>query len=265
MIHKKKSPIKYLYLFPIFCLLGIFKSYPTQSQSKESCLHNIYTAYIQGKINVWEQNVLILDQLLNIREASIDILYQQALSEYGLVAYFLSTKQKNKAEKYLEMTERHCQHLIALKNNCAEYYALKSALFGYRTALAPYKAIFYGPKSVDALEKGFALNKNSPPVWLEKGNSLYFRPKIFGGNKEEAIHCYSIAIKLFETMLSKDISINNWLYLNTLVSLARAYESVENYQEAKNVYEKILKREPLFLWVSKELYPMCLKKIINRS
>jgi len=81
---------------------------------------------------------------------------------------------------------------------------------------------------------------------------------MFGGDKAEAIKLYQKSIVLME---KSNLSTNNWFYLNTLIILAKAYISIDQYNNAKLLYEKALRKEPDFIWVKKVLYPRLLKQM----
>jgi tetratricopeptide (TPR) repeat protein len=68
---------------------------------------------------------------------------------------------------------------------------------------------------------------------------------------------YSRAITLLEADM-KDI--HRWLYLNTLVSLAKSYQETGNRAMAIITYQKALDYEPDFKWVKEDLLP----KVLNQ-
>jgi hypothetical protein len=53
----------------------------------------------------------------------------------------------------------------------------------------------------------------------------------------------------------------DWNYLSLMVTIAQAYEAIDENVKAKLMYEEILKFEPGFTWVRDELYPQFLKKL----
>jgi hypothetical protein len=75
---------------------------------------------------------------------------------------------------------------------------LAGAFYGYKIALAFYKAPFYGPKSMSHIDKAIELDKAEPMAYIEKGNSLYYRPAVFGGDKMEGLTYYQRALKLMD-------------------------------------------------------------------
>jgi tetratricopeptide (TPR) repeat protein len=64
---------------------------------------------------------------------------------------------------------------------------------------------------------------------------------------------YEKAVELFES--APERTRENWMYLNCLAGLGTAYENTRKYEEAGNVYRKLLKLEPSYRLVKEELYP----------
>ena len=70
----------------------------------------------------------------------------------------------------------------------ARDFALLAALWGYRAAEAPpWKLPVYGLRSDRLLERARALDPDEPYVLLVEGQSLLYRPGLFGGSPEEAL------------------------------------------------------------------------------
>ncbi|MDX1420927.1 MAG: hypothetical protein R3181_13260 [Rubricoccaceae bacterium] len=69
----------------------------------------------------------------------------------------------------------------------ARELALVAAHWGYRTAnAAPWQVPFYGRRSEGALAQARALDPNEPYVLLVEGQSLLYKPGIFGGDAAAA-------------------------------------------------------------------------------
>ena len=70
----------------------------------------------------------------------------------------------------------------------ARSLALLSALWGYRTASAPVvKMAAYGRRAGSLIDEAKALDATDPYVLLVEGQSLLFRPRLFGGSVERAL------------------------------------------------------------------------------
>jgi tetratricopeptide (TPR) repeat protein len=102
------------------------------------------------------------------------------------------------------------------------------------------------------------IGPDSPQGWIEKGNALFYMPKMFGGSKEKALESYNKAIQLMEK--EPEMISRNWMYINVLMILGQSYEETDNLQLAKTTYEKILKIEPGFTYMRDEIYPSFQKK-----
>lgn len=73
----------------------------------------------------------------------------------------------------------------------ARDFALLAALWAYRAAEAPpWKLAVYGMRSDRLLERARALDPEEPYVLLVDGQSLLYRPGLFGGSGERALHVF---------------------------------------------------------------------------
>jgi hypothetical protein len=86
--------------------------------------------------------------------------------------------------------------------------------------------------------------------YIEKGNSLMYRPAVFGGNKNEALALYRKALKLTE---EKNQSKCNWqLMLLRAFILKGLYETGQN-EEARKFSEAMQKDYGQMDWVKEFL------------
>ena len=78
-----------------------------------------------------------------------------------------------------------------LADASAPELALLSGLWGYRVMEASiFKIPTYGTRATRLLEQAQALDPEDPFVLLVEGQSLLFRPALFGGDPEAALHCF---------------------------------------------------------------------------
>lgn len=211
----------------------------------------IYEAYILNQMPQWERSL----QEMEIRYRThpgqallVDIL----LAQYGLTGYYLGVEQKDKAAYQLDRAMERLERMGKEGGQEALVYALSSAFTAFRIGLRPIRAMQLGPRSYRLLEQALEADPLHPQVWIEKGNSAFFTPSMFGGNKQEAIEHYKKAISLLESGMPNNY---RWLYLSTLVSLANAYEQTAQKELAIQTLEKALAYEPRFKWVKEEMLP----------
>lgn len=212
----------------------------------------IYQAFVDDRMDSWKE---VLNQMEQDYAQSSDpvLLFDLLEAEYGYTGWLVSEKKKKEAEELLISAERHMSQLADQGLDNARVYSLKGAFYGFQIMLEPARAPKLGRLSMEANEKAMDLDPGEPQVWLERANMDYYRPVIFGGSKKKAVPMYEKAVELFES--SPGSTRENWMYLNSLVGLAVAYENTRNISEAGKVYRKILELEPSYKYVKEELYP----------
>jgi tetratricopeptide (TPR) repeat protein len=176
---------------------------------------------------------------------------------YGYVGWAMGQDMKRKVRDYLKKGDKIIDELLEKHPGWPELYAFKGAFFGFKIGLSPMKAVVLGPESMKNIDRAVEMGPGYPQGWIEKGNALFYMPKMFGGSKEKALEAYQEAIRLLET--DPEELLNNWMYLNVLTILAQSYEKIDQLENAKITYEKILEIEPGFVYVRDELYPSLLK------
>lgn len=216
----------------------------------------IYNDFISNNMAKWKTTI---DQM-NLQKAKTnDFILELVNYQYGYIAWCIGNDKTDEAEMYLELAEKNVELLEKQSYKMSYINAYKSALYGFELGLAWYKAPFLGPKSVQFSEDAMKLDKNNPFGYIQYANAQYYMPETFGGSKTVAIDYYKKA----QIIMEKDVfyTQNNWNYLSLLTTIAQAYTEINNYSLAKQYYEKIIKIEPNYTWVKKELYPNLLKKI----
>ena len=228
-----------------------------QAQEYQS---QIYQYYLEGKMGQWKKVMEEMNKEFE-QTASMELLYEITEAEYGYIAWCLSVKEKTEAARMLDEADGHIETLLKWQPKNPRIYSLKGAMYGFRIQLKPLKAPSYGKISQETNDKAIQLGPGEPQAWMEKANIAFYKPKAFGGSKKEAVLLYEKAVRLYEA--SPERMHQNWLYLNCLVGLGMAYEKTDQIQAAGQVYEKVLRMEPSFKWVSEEVYPQFREKHLS--
>jgi len=240
----------------LFLLIFVFL-FSIKSFSQTNYKIKLYQAYINNHMDSFSV-VLKSMEMDNAKTKKIELLMEITTSQYAVIGYNTGLKNYKIAEEYLDKADANCEELLKSNPKWSEAYALKGALLGLRIGLSNFKAIYLGYQCINSINKAISLNGNEPLGWLEKGNMYNYAPSIYGGAKKKAISYYQTAIYLFEQTGTDKY---NWNYLNTHAVMARCYEKLGQYEQAKALYEKVLKIEPNYRWVRDELYPNLLKKM----
>jgi hypothetical protein len=202
-------------------------------------------SYRQGDVSPWPKLIAEMEAV-----RSTDLAWQIELVKalYGLIGYELGAKNKNLARVYVMKVDDYLGKLLDKYPGNAQLHAIDGAVYGYKIALSPYKAPFLGPKSMWHVEKAIALDSNNPAGYIEKGNSLQYRPAVFGGDKEEALRNYQKALKLMETRGEVKC---NWQHLLVQAFILKSLYELKRTQEAQAFLESLKKDYGSMDWIKK--------------
>ncbi len=216
----------------------------------------IYRAYISEEMDLWREAMDILEKE-HLRSGDINVLYELMLARYGYIGYSLGTGDETVAGEQIAIAEEQIGELSGHREFESSANAIQAALFAYRIAMAPWRALFWGRRSMNLINDAIGNDPGNPHGWIEHGNAMFYAPRSLGGSKYEAIKSYTKAIMLMEADM-KDV--HRWLYLNTLVGLAKSYRDTGNRAMALTTYRKALEFEPDFTWVRDRLLPELLNE-----
>jgi tetratricopeptide (TPR) repeat protein len=233
-----------------FLLLSIQVSFSQSSYSDP-----IYKAYSRGKMDIWFELMDTCQK--NVDPRNLEEQLELISYYYGYTAWLIGAEKHDIAEEYIDKSEEIINSLLDKSPENATLLAYKGAYIAFTIGISNFKAIYLGPKSIKYINKALELDPENIQGNIEKGNSMYYRPSVFGGDKREAITYYVKAVKNFE---EQGLVVNNWMYINTMTALGQAYEATDQLQLAKVCYEKIIRIFPNFMWVEEELYPDLLKR-----
>ena len=241
--------------FGCIALVCLFLSCTGLLHAQNSPREKVYQAFILDRMDNWDQ---VIGELRNRKENLSDKQLLELVNYYyGYIGWAIAKGLNNKASRYILEAEDLIDGLMVKHPEMPDLYAYKGALTGYKIGLNKMKAPFLGPESIKNINHAIETDSNSPQGWIEKGNALYYMPKMFGGSKEKALKAYNKAIQLMEK--DPERIAGHWMYLNVLMILGQSYEETENLQMAKITYEKALQVESDFVYLRDELYPSLLK------
>jgi tetratricopeptide (TPR) repeat protein len=235
-----------LFIF-IIAALPVFAQAPNR---QEQLQNQIYRSFVRGDVPLWERTIGEFEQLYRVRQEPA-VLYDLLLARYGFIAFSMENEPA-KARAQLDKAEKELEQLLRYTAYQSHAYAMQGAFLGFRISLRPVSAVILGPRSYSALNRAVEAGENNPVVWMEMGNSRFYTPSAFGGSKQQALEHYQRAVNLFEKNLPNN---QRWLYLNTLVGLAKSFEMTSQKAQAVATYRKALTIEPEFKWVRDDLLP----------
>jgi len=223
--------------------------------SQHNYRDSIYKAYSRGKMDKWFDIMETCEK--NVDKNNTEEQFELISYYYGYTAWLIGAEKHDAAEKYIDKSEQLIESLLEESPDNSTLLAYKGAFIAFEIGISKLKAIYLGSKSMKYINKSIELDPENIQGNIEKGNSMYYRPSGFGGDKTEAIKYYIKAVDGFE---NKNLNVNNWMYINTMTALGQAYEATDQIEQAKLCYEKIIRIYPNFMWVEDELYPDLLER-----
>lgn len=182
-------------LFLILLLCWSFLAATAQKKDLAYYQCTFFETYRLGKMASWPGLIAEMEKV-----KSNDLAWQTEMIKamYGFVGYQLGAKKKDLARVYVNKGDVYIEKLLKAHPKNARLHSFSGAFYGYKIALAFYKAPVYGPKSMYHIEKSIELDPAEPSGYIEKANSLMYRPVAFGGDKKAALAYYQKALKLME-------------------------------------------------------------------
>jgi len=235
----------------------IFSSLIIKAQDIYFYRSRIYDSYARGEMSGWRTAIEEMEKEYE-RSGSEELLHELVLSQYGFIGYCLKEDMKKEASWHLERALGNLEILKVSKPGSAELMALEGAFMGYEMGIHKLKAMILGPKAKEKIDGAVEKDPNIVRTLLEKANQLNFSPRIVGGDTEEAIEYYKKAVRLIEAD-TKNLG-KNWIYVNTVVVLANAYEQLGKNSLACALYEKLIDYDSNIKWVKDDLYRGCKEK-----
>ena len=239
-----------------FIITVVLLTSTTEAFAESPYKKNIYIAFINRDMTKWSNVIQSIEKSDNTNtvEQKLELINYY----YGYIGYLIGIKQFEPAEKLLTKGEKLIKQVLHDSPNNATAYSFKGTFIGFDIGINRYKAVYLGTESSFYVNKALKIDPENIQALIDKGNILYYAPRLLGGDKKEALVYFIKGVKIIEK--NKD-TFHNWVYLNLLSIIASAYEKTDNLKEAKLTYEKIIRNEPDIKWVKEDLYPNLLAKI----
>lgn len=162
--------------------------------------------------------------------------------------------RKGERRKLLDEAAEALRQSLAVAPRDAEAHALLGAIHGAQIGLTPWRAMTLGPRIAEAFRRAEELAPENPRVALQKGISLLFVPKAFGGGAEAAERELRRAEALFARE-GRGKEWPNWGRVDVLAWLGQARARQGDEKGARALYQRALALAPGHVWISGELLP----------
>ena len=197
-----------------------------------------YAAYLKASKTMWMKAIESAEA--EYGEQS----FERAMAMYGLLNNTMASKDENTFDEYVDPTIDLLKATIESRPDFGEPKAVLSSVYGLIMGYSPWKGILYGSKSSSYMAAAMKDQPDSPLVQKLYAGSKLYTPTMWGGSPEEAVKAYQKSISIYES----ENPTENWLYLDTLVGLALAYNKIEQSEKARETLNKVIELEPQHGW-----------------
>ena len=233
---------KFIKLGVVLMILPILSA---SAQKKDLAYYQcaFYESYRAGNMAPWPGLIAEME-----KAKSTDLTWQTEMVKamYGLVGYQLGAKNKDLARAYVDKADVYLEKLLKKYPLNARLHSLSGAFYGYKIALTFYKTPFWGPKSMYHIEKSIELDPDEPSGYIEKGNSLLYRPAVFGGDKVQALVYYKKALKLIEAHNNQKC---NWQQMLLRAFILKGLYETDQLEEANAFMQEMQKDYGSMDWI----------------
>jgi tetratricopeptide (TPR) repeat protein len=111
-----------------------------------------------------------------------------------------------------------------------------------------------GPRADGLMQQAIELSADNPRVWLLRGISNFYKPKLFGGGAAKAEQDLQKALELFAKGAPAP-PLPSWGHAETYVWLGQLYARDKQVTKAQAAYDRALELDPGLEWVRSKLLP----------
>jgi tetratricopeptide (TPR) repeat protein len=238
----------------LFITLFLFTLVP-EVYSESPYKKTFYNSFINREMYKWGN---VINTIENGKPmTTVDQKLELINYYYGYIGYLIGKKQYDTASPMINKGEKLIHQVLQVSPKNATAYAFKGSFLGFRMGMSKFKTFSLSRESLSDINRAYELDPHNVQALIGKGNILYYSPKLFGGDKEEALTYYLRGLRILEKNRDTD---QNWVYLNLLTNIALAYDKTDKPGDAKLTCVKILHNEPNYRWVKDILYPRLLEK-----
>jgi tetratricopeptide (TPR) repeat protein len=221
----------------------------------DSASREIEAANAAGDLDRLSNASAMLDRVLTATPNDRVLVYYRSLALYRSASQYMGRKRDDDAKKALEEADRLLEQ-IETKAPASDALALRSGVLGMLIGLSsnPLAGMTLGPRASDLVDRAMELDPKNPRVWLIRGMSAMFTPKMFGGGTDRAEIDLRKATELFAA--ERPVApAPSWGHADAYIWLGQALQKGEKIDAARAAYEKALELQPGNVWVQRTLLP----------
>jgi tetratricopeptide (TPR) repeat protein len=183
------------------------------------------------------------------------LLHYQGYALWREAGLLLGAENVDGAKPLLEAADEVLERSAA-KLPLPETYALRSSVLGQRigTSANPLSGMVLGPRASSQMERAEELGARNPRVWVVKGMSAMYTPKLWGGGLDKAEAALRQALVLFEQDRPR-APLPAWGRADAYIYLGQVLARQERRDDARAAFQQALALQPDNPWITKVLLP----------
>jgi tetratricopeptide (TPR) repeat protein len=164
-----------------------------------------------------------------------------------------TAKSEAEQDAFVDEAVKYAEQSLALDDKFADAHALLASCYG-RKAKGMLGGMKYGPKASKSMEQALALAPNNPRVLMLNATSLYFKPEMWGGDKQKALEHWQKAAEIFDASPKQQTLQPDWGHEEAYAWIGYAMLESGNTDGAKAAFDRALSLNPDYGWVKYDLY-----------
>ncbi len=170
--------------------------------------------------------------------------YYAALAAYRLA--LLARRDETRAWPYAQQCINRLNRVLVADTDSAEALALQSACLALQSNLDPWRSPLAAPLSRARSDKALKLAPDNPRVLLLGALAARERPRLFGGDSQQAFQLMQQSVSAFERSGAPARGLPGWGAADAFTYLAQDYLTQGRALAARNVLERALLVAPDF-------------------
>jgi tetratricopeptide (TPR) repeat protein len=222
-------------------------------------------ALIANAINQWDATQMQkarahFERLLAGKKHEALVHYYIGYCDYRLSTFYRQQLDKETAsvgmmKKFLDDAITHLEAAVKSSNKSADAYALLSSCYGQKIGAAPMLGMVLGPKAGMTMEAAMKMAPENPRVVLLDAIGVYYRPAMYGGDKDKGLAGFKRAAELFEKQKIADPLQPDWGHAEAYAWIGVAGLDKNDKTAARQALDRALAIDPDNGWVKNSLYP----------
>jgi len=184
--------------------------------------------------------------------------YYASLAAYRLAN--LLGGARDSARTSLQNAIDHIEIALERSSDEAEILSLAGGCYGRMIGFSGMKAMSYGPKSSRLHQRALKLDPNNPRVLLFSAIDLFYKPGLFGGEKEKALQRTRQAALGYSVYENREISQPTWGHPDAFAWTGFIHQELGEVDQAEMAYGKGLEINPEYGWIKHVLLPKLIQQ-----